>query len=79
MSEFARDVAWHYGKNAPVWDESSDNAEQGFIDGAEWGAGWAFALVGMAQAIRESHCCMRCGEDFGGIVYGGPTVCTVCV
>ena len=25
-----------------------------FIEGAEWGAGWAFAIIGMAQAIRDA-------------------------
>lgn len=36
-----------------------------FIDGAEWGAGWAFAIVGMAMAIRESYCCDSCGNWTG--------------
>lgn len=26
-----------------------------FAYGAEWGAGWALAIVGMAQAIRENY------------------------
>ena len=36
-----------------------------FEAGAEWGAGWAFALVGMAKAIAEREAfCKRCGIYF---------------
>jgi hypothetical protein len=26
-----------------------------FNEGAEWGAGWAFAIIGMAQAIADRY------------------------
>jgi len=29
------------------------DSSDAFTCGAEWGAGWAFAIVGMAQAIRD--------------------------
>jgi hypothetical protein len=40
----------------PSWQDSSDRAEYAgtYAEGAEWGAGWAFAIVGMAQAIRDA-------------------------
>lgn len=37
---------------------------EGFTDGVAWGAGWAFALIGMAQAIRESHLCRSCTQVY---------------
>ena len=48
-----------------VWDNACDEAgrreihtpdgeeTEAFADGAEWGAGWAFAIIGMAEAIRS--------------------------
>ena len=32
-----------------------------FNEGVEWGAGWAFAIIGMAQAIRDREVCASCG------------------
>lgn len=37
-----------------------------FAAGAVWGAGWAFAILGMAEAIAEREaCCKRCWEWLG--------------
>ena len=35
--------------------------DKAFANGAEWGAGWAFAIIGMAQAIRDREVCASCG------------------
>lgn len=52
----------------PLWDVARE-ASYGlgldqepaydFAAGAEWGAGWAFAIVGMAEAIRRRQARLR--------------------
>jgi hypothetical protein len=41
----------------------SSPCTHGFFPGVEWGAGWAFAIVGMAQAIRDARICQRCDGE----------------
>ena len=56
-----------YGKPSDLWDVAHDEAYgpnsshledcstgAAFSYGAEWGAGWMAAIIGMGQAIRES-------------------------
>lgn len=48
---------------------ASDNLADDDYDwrkGAVWGAGWAFAIIGMAQAIRDQKFCQRCDGELDG-------------
>ena len=47
--------------------------------GVMWGAGWAFAIIGMAQAIRDQRLCANCdvglATDSAGRSYAYCQVC----
>jgi len=52
--EILDEASWAECPDAPpAWAD-------GYLYGAEWGAGWMAAIIGMAQAIRDAHLCRSC-------------------
>lgn len=84
MSEADRQAGEQQALDAVLMTEGERQHLQGgfpvsaFADGAEWGAGWAFAIVGMAQAIREGRFCATCDKPLGYVPGWGRDICGAC-
>ncbi len=49
---------------------------EAYARGAEWGAGWMVAVIGMGQAIRAGRFCLVCERPWPKGL--GPDVCRYC-
>ncbi len=65
LDELAYDECVRMARVVRLDDEFDDDS---FALGAEWGAGWAFALIGMAQAIRDTDRWRRAVDAY--VTYG---------